>query len=80
MFAYSKEKEEGKSRTGRGSSRAGWGGVAAQAQAQAQVQPKSSLGSLGRRRGGVAGMQNGGNNATKEINLKFHHKRENEIT
>lgn len=35
---------------------------------------------LGRRRGGVAGMQNGGNNATKEINLKFHHKRENEIT
>lgn len=25
-------------------------------------------------------MQNGGNSATKEINLKFCHKRENEIT
>lgn len=78
MFAYSKVKEEGKSRTGRSRTRAGSGGVPAQAQAQAQR--KSSLGRLGRRRGGVAGMQNGGNNATKEINLKFHHKRENEIT
>lgn len=45
---------------------------------QRQTRQLAERSSLGRRR--RRDMQNGGNNATKEINLKFHHKRENEIT